>query len=228
MGNWLQPLTGLATLCLQSHCPLCQRSTSQILCNACEQQLQQFQLPRTEQVWQAPLPVFAWGSYSGSLKRAIAALKYEQHPQLARPLGDWLAQHWLTCDFAPRKTMTVVPIPIHAERRKQRGFNQAELIAEAFCQRTGFKLYRQGLTRDRATEAQFGLSAELREQNLSGAFAIGPDFLKRAPKFPVLLLDDIYTTGATVRSAAQILRRHQISVCGVVAVARTQFSQTSL
>ncbi len=227
MGHWLQTFKGLATLCFQSICPLCQRSTSQILCDHCERQLRQSQLPQSEQAWQGALPVFAWGSYGGNLKRAIAALKYEQQPQLARPLGDWLAQSWLACNLATHKPMVVVPIPIHDQRRKQRGFNQAELLAEAFCQRTGLPLSRQALLRHRATEAQFGLSADLREQNLSGAFRVNQDFAKRSAQSTVLLLDDIYTTGATVRSAAQVLRRHQISVCGVVAVAKTQTAQAS-
>lgn len=225
MRRWVQNLSRLTELCLESPCPLCQRSTAQILCLDCQRQLQQQRLPQPERFWRQPLPVFAWGSYGGTLKRAIASLKYDHHSQLAQPLGDWLAQQWLKSSLASPKSLIVVPIPIHPDKRQQRGFNQAELLAKVFCQRIGLPLSAQGLIRSRATEAQFGLSAADREQNLSGAFQVGQDFLTRHPQRAVLLLDDIYTTGATARAAAQILRRHQISVYGMVVIAKTNFAQ---
>jgi ComF family protein len=213
---------GLAELCLQSACPMCQRSTPQVLCCDCQQRLQRLQLPDPEQGWQPPLPILAWGAYSGALKQAIAALKYEHQPQLAQPLGDGLAQVWLNSAMSKKKPLIVVPIPLHAAKQQQRGFNQAELLARAFCNRTGLPLQPQGLVRSRLTEAQFGLSATAREHNLAGAFELGQPLLKTPPRKAVLLLDDIYTTGATARAAAHTLRRHQISVYGMVAVARTQ------
>lgn len=228
MKGWmhrLSQLSGLVDLCLESSCPLCQRSTAQELCLDCQQRLQRLQLPASCQTWQPPLPVFAWGSYDGSLKRALATLKYENQPQLAQPLGDWLAQSWL--QFAPTspkplpKSLIVVPIPMHFAKQQQRGFNQAELLAKAFCQRTRLPLQPQALMRNRSTEAQFGLSIAAREQNLSGAFTLGADLAKRSPSSVVLLLDDIYTTGATAQSAAQTLWQHRISVYGIVTVAKT-------
>jgi ComF family protein len=167
---------------------------------------------------QDALLVVGWGEYSGTLKRAIASLKYENHPELARPLGQWLAESWLKAPLS-RQSVTVVPIPLHPTKAAQRGFNQAELIARSFCEATGLPLKRDGLARIQATEAQFSLSPQAREQNLAAAFALGQDFVRQRPIGTVLLVDDIYTTGATVRSAAKVLRQQQISVCGVAAVA---------
>jgi len=99
------------------------------------------------------------------------------------------------------------------------GFNQAELLARSFCQMTGLKLRSQGLERTRYTIRQFELSGKEREQNLAGAFQLGSDFRHRRPMRPVLILDDIYTTGATVGSATQTLRQEGIEVCGVIAIA---------
>ena len=101
------------------------------------------------------LPVIAFGHYSGSLKRAILAMKYGDRPDVAIPLGTALAQEWLSQQAKqpgkqpvtqPVKQPTsqrltlqnhsniyAVPIPLHADRQKSRGFNQAELIARAFC-----------------------------------------------------------------------------------------------
>jgi ComF family protein len=173
--------------------------------------------------WQGELPVFVWGAYSGILKQAIAALKYENQPQLARSLGHWLGQAWLKSPAATRtKKLTVVPIPLHPTKLKQRGFNQAELIARSFCEFTGYKHQALGLERVRVTQAQFGLSAQEREQNLTDAFAIAKSLSQAPSTSPVLLVDDIYTTGATACSAAQTLRRQGIGVYGVVAIATSR------
>jgi ComF family protein len=217
MNGWTKGLKSWLDIFLESKCPLCERSTHRVICPTCQRQLQQCQLLHPHQ--QAALPVMAWGEYSGALKRAIASLKYENHPELARPLGQWLAQCWLSAKLPIKNSVIVVPIPMHPDKVAQRGFNQAELIAQSFCEATGLPLKRHGLARIQATEAQFKLSPQAREQNLVGAFALGKDFLRQRPTGTVLLLDDIYTTGATVRSAAQVLRRQQVSVWGVGAVA---------
>lgn len=221
MNRWAKGLgKGLRSwldIFLESPCPLCGRSAPKVICSPCQRQLQQCQLPQPAQ--QGSLPIVAWGKYGGALKRAIASLKYDNHPELARPLGQWLAQSWLSAQLPIKSSVIVVPIPLHPDKMAQRGFNQAELLAEAFCEAAGLPLKRFGLARIQATEAQFKLSPQAREQNLAGAFALGKDFLRQRPTGTVLLLDDIYTTGATVQSAAQVLRRQQISVWGVGAVA---------
>lgn len=221
MGGWGRTLSGLLALVLKSNCPLCGRSANTDLCQGCLQQVQHCRLSQPAAAWQEPLPVFAWGEYGGALKQSIAALKYRNHPQLARPLGHWLAQAWLDSPLAATRSLVVVPIPMHPLKQQQRGFNQAELLAAAFCQRTGLP-WRRGLARSQATAALFGLSPAAREQTLAGAFELGSDFLYRHPAQSVLLLDDIFTTGATVRAAVQTLRQHQIAVHGVVALAKTQ------
>ncbi len=162
--------------------------------------------------------MFAWGEYGGSLKRAIAALKYQNRPQLGRSFGYWLGQAWLAAQ--PGKTsipLVVVPIPLHASKQNQRGYNQAELIGRYFCQITRLPLASQGLQRTRATTAQFGLSSQEREQNLTAAFQVGHGLLASRS---ILLVDDIYTTGATARAAMQAFHRAGFRVYGLVAVAQ--------
>jgi ComF family protein len=219
--SWMQRLSKIAKIaefCLESACPLCSRSTATALCLTCQQRVQQSALSTPEQSWQPPLPLFAWGRYDSSLKRAIAALKYENQPQLAEPLGQWLAQSWLASSLAPsRHSIWVVPIPMHPEKQAQRGFNQAELLAASFCCYTGLPLKPNALRRGRATTPQFGLSATARLDNLAGAFELDATLPTGAT---VLLLDDIYTTGATAQAAAQALRQ-RYSVCGIATVAKT-------
>lgn len=212
-------IKGLLNLFLQSHCPLCQRSTARELCEYCEKQLKKSHLKDPNILWKEPLPVFSWGVYGGSLKRAIAALKYENQPQIARPLGQWLGEAWLLNSPKRDPKLVVVPIPLHASKQKQRGYNQAALLAQSFCHTTGLKFKLNGLERVRETKAQFGLSVSEREQNLAAAFVVGQEFRDRHPDFPVLLMDDIYTTGATAAAAVQTFSNWGIAVSGLVALA---------
>lgn len=203
----------------QSPCLLCDRATPDLLCQACVRQLRQCQLAADDSIQNHGISLFVWGDYSGILKRSIATLKYNQQPQLAQPLGQWLAQAWLAAIPHP-PPLVVVPIPMHPDKQKQRGFNQAELLADSFCRYTRLPLQCHGLCRIRATQAQFSLSLTARATNLTEAFALGLPFQRRPPTQAVLLLDDIYTTGTTARSAAQTLIKAGIDVHGIVAIAK--------
>ncbi len=210
----------LLNLFLKSHCCLCQRLTPRELCPNCIKQIQSCHLQNPAYLWKQPLPIFVWGNYGGSVKRAIAALKYKNQRQIGYILGQWLGESWLLNSPQPQKQLLVVPIPMHPKKQKQRGFNQAALIAEGFCNVTGYKLKINGLERIKETQAQFSLSVVQRQENLANAFVIGKD-LRRPLNIPILLVDDIYTTGATVKAAVKTLEIHQIKVLGVAAVATT-------
>ncbi len=219
-------LRALTNILLESECPLCGRSASQKLCLGCQRQVLACQIDPAVSSWGLPLNVFAWGHYEGALKRAIAALKYDQQPQIAHLLGQWAGKTWLKLPQAQMRSLTVVPIPMHRDKQRQRGYNQAELLAAGFCQITQLPLYRDGLLRVKATQAQFSLSPTERAHNMADAFQVNPLWAAKPPSGGVLLLDDVYTTGATVAAATTQLRRHRIRVYGAVAIAQpTQFKK---
>lgn len=224
---WKLSVKKLGNLFLQQSCPLCDRTTSDLVCGTCWQQLERHTQYRSPNPSSHTLPIMAWGTYQGPLKLAIAALKYHQHPQLAVPLGRALGQLWQRSPLATRQPPVVIPIPMHREKQQARGFNQAELLADAFCTQTGLTLVKDGLCRIRATAPQFGLGPDERAQNLAGAFAVGAGLSDRLASRPALLLDDIYTTGTTVNVAAHMLRRHRVSVCGVAAIAQAVMEQST-
>ena len=217
--KWTGLVKSLLNLFLKSNCPLCQRSAAGEFCGYCHKQLQRCQLADPGRFWDSQQRVFVWGEYGGSLKRAIAALKYEGNPQLAKPLGGWLAESWLSFPELAIDNLTVVPIPMHKEKVKERGFNQAELLAESFCELTGLPLQRHGLERVKNTQALFALTPQQRQAEMKNALSLGKDFRRRLPRDRVLLVDDIYTSGTTVKSAIQILKDSGISVYGTVALA---------
>lgn len=217
--QWTGLVKSFLNLFLKSNCPLCQRPAAGEFCPYCHKQLQRCQLTEPDRFWHSEQRVFVWGEYGGALKRAVAALKYDGNPQLAKPLGGWLAEAWLSFPELAIDNLTVVPIPLHQEKLKQRGFNQAELLAESFCELTGLPLQRHGLERVKNTQALFALTPVQRQAEMKNALSLGKDFRRRLPRDRVLLVDDIYTSGTTVKSAIQVLKLSGISVYGTVALA---------
>ena len=210
-------------LVLANHCALCQRSTALPLCPSCSRQVRQCQHPTPWDATQAALPVVSWGCYEGSLRQAIGRLKYDGQTDIARFLGTELGQLWLDQGrdrAASPRPIAIVPIPLHAAKLQQRGFNQADLLAQWFCRWTQLPLHSHGLIRVQATQAQHSLSPAARQRNLAQAFAVAPAQLTTLQRSTVWLLDDIFTTGATAQSAAQTLRRSGISVGGICVAAR--------
>ncbi|PSB02050.1 ComF family protein [Merismopedia glauca] len=213
----------LLNIFLASRCPLCDRSANKLLCQYCEKQLESCQLENPQELWKGNLPVFVWGNYEGALKRAIASLKYDNKPEIGQLLGEWLGRSWLNSNLQKSKQkLVVVPIPLHSDKLRQRGYNQAAIIADTFAQITRLPYKERGLIRNRDTKAQFGLSIAQRQDNLANAFSLGKDFQKLPVGTQVLLIDDIYTTGATTQAAAQILRQSGITVLGLGAIATPQ------
>lgn len=182
------------------------------------------------------MPVIAWGTYSGPLKRALHQLKYQNCPEIAAPLGTDLGRLWQQAWLpkmalqrqAKGQSIVVVPIPLHPERLGQRGYNQAELIAQGFCRTTGLPCLSQGLLRVRATEAQHQFGLATRQSNLHSAFRLGPDWTLARMSAAVLLIDDIYTTGATAQAAATELQQSGLNVLGIATVARAILRHSEL
>lgn len=215
MGKAKSMLKQLLSVFLQSRCEFCQRTTPVTLCEYCQQKLLSHQLLKSNRLQlNGNLPVFAWGKYDGQLKRAIALMKYNNKPELGRLLGELLGQAWLDNNLTKPRKITVVPIPLHQQKLKTRGFNQARIIAQSFCQITGYSLNTQALIRVRETKAMFALNPEERVKNLQGAFKVG----NKLPKHPVLLIDDIYTTGTTIKESVKVLSN--VEIIGVAVVAK--------
>ncbi|AFY82771.1 ComF family protein [Oscillatoria acuminata] len=222
MGNWPAMVKGWVNLFLKPTCPLCDRPGKPFLCPNCDRQLQRQKFSVKQRLLQETPPVLIWGRYGGVMKRAIAVMKYQNCPELAQPLGYFLAETWLQSPLAKAQGLTVVPIPMYPDKQRKRGFNQAELLAKSFCELTGYPLEPRGLERVRDTEALNQLSPEQRRQTLANSMRVGAGFCRSKPKQGVILLDDIYTTGSTCQEAIRTLSKQGISVYGIAAIATTQ------
>jgi ComF family protein len=166
----------------------------------------------------------AYGSYESGLRDLIHLLKFSGVRPAANVLGRMLADAISTLEpeFAT-EGVSVVPVPLHRSKLRQRGFNQAELIARAALKINlapeRLHLCARVLERTRETASQIGLTSHQRRENLRGAFRVAQRELVQDRE--VLVVDDVYTTGATVSECARVLRRAGATKVWVATVART-------
>ena len=164
--------------------------------------------------------------YSDTIQHAIHRFKYGLRPAYGKYLGMLMADHapqvlprWLTVDI-------VVPVPLHDTKQRERGFNQAEILASAICERLGLTLDTQLLSRVRNTDHQAKLSADERRCNMRNAFAV--QSAEAAANKTVLVIDDIYTTGSTVSECAAVLLSAGASRVFSYALSKAQLEETTL
>jgi ComF family protein len=156
----------------------------------------------------APLLQLEWcAPFGGVVRRALHELKYGGERRLAEPLGRAVARRW---SAAAAGGDTIVPVPIHVDRLRMRGYDQAALIADVAARELGLP-FAPVLERARSTIAQFDLDRRTRATNVTGAFRLRPRPRTVGPLDELLagrwivLVDDVVTTGATLAECARPL-----------------------
>jgi ComF family protein len=168
-------------------------------CTNCQREIDQITLTEKLEV-KAPLQdVAASGWHVDKLREAVQALKYENARPVAKPLGEKLAyclrqQNW-TIDM-------IVPVPLHTKRLAERGYNQAQLLAEVVASVSGIRCEPSALERVRETQSQVTVSGAERLVNIKGAFVANEQIVDGQS---VLIIDDVYTTGSTLSACGEAL-----------------------
>jgi len=236
--HWL--LRGVLDIFYPPRCQICRRFTPAPLCPHCLGQITLIQPPVCHHCG-VPLDPLAkgpdkcleclhslsspitWarsaGLYEGPLRQAILAFKFLGRRALTVPLADLLVGllknglHGVHAAFD-----LACPVPLHPQRQKERGFNQSELIARYFCQQTGIRLETGLLQRTRPTIPQVMLPPGQRARNVRGAFSLSPQASAKGAR--ILLIDDLYTTGSTLKECARVLRKGAAAEVYVITLAR--------
>jgi ComF family protein len=138
--------------------------------------------------------------FEGVLRKAVHWLKYRGRTALVEPLGTLMAAYW---EQHPMQVDVVVPVPLHPARLRERGFNQAALLACEMARQVDLAVDGQMLMRQRSTASQVGLNAAQRRENVRGAFRCSGSSLAGGH---VLLVDDVCTTGSTLEACAVALK----------------------
>ena len=151
--------------------------------------------------------------YDGPLASAICQFKYQKKPHLARPLARLIIQ-----DIDKTTVDCVMAIPLHPARLRSREFNQSLLLARQIGMSLSLPYFIDAMIRTRKTPPQVGLSRKERDENIKGAFEVTqPNKIKEQR---ILLVDDVYTTGATLKEGAKTLMHAGAKEVFVATIAR--------
>jgi ComF family protein len=190
-----------------SKCPICRRLSEEVPCGRCAQS------PiREEFRFENPLPTVdelrSFYPYEGAAAELVKSLKYRRETTLVRLMAKEMFDAYLAWDV---DIDLIVPVPIHRTRLASRGFNQSE----ALCEMLPSHLMSRDLVRIKRTTPQVSLSPEKRAANLAGAFNCPQDLVGKR----VLLVDDVFTTGATAHECAKALKEAGAAWVGVLVFA---------
>jgi ComF family protein len=208
-------LNTLLGLLFPDRCAGCQQIGG-LLCTRCREAL----VPYISDNRPAPASlddVLVAFTFQSPLREAVHQFKYRRVRRMAEPLGALMAAH------AARQSISVeaaLAIPLHADRLVERGFNQADALTAEVARVLRIPHITGGLVRVRATEQQAKLDARGRAENMRGAFAWQGGALPRR----ILLVDDVYTTGATMAACAEALRAGGAETVHGLALARSRLS----
>ena len=141
-------------------------------------------------------------NYNEAARKSMSWIKYENKREFLDFYGAALAYRYEK-EIKRMRADCIVPVPVHSSRKRSRGFNQAEVLADIVGQKLGIPVEKKLLVRPKKTMPQKNLSASQRLRNLSGAFAAGtiPKGIRT-----VLIVDDIYTTGSTIEACSRVLK----------------------
>ena len=199
-------------------CAACRQAIDKILppiCNRCGRPLNRTNCPYCQK-----LPLLIDGTravtfFEGSVRQAIHALKYDHRPELAQPLGALLSDYF---SAHPIPADALVPIPLHSERERGRGYNQAHLLAQELGRSCHLPVWNDVLTRTRHTRPQVELDAADRRDNVHEAFIA----TTRVTDARILLIDDVCTTGATMEACGLALKECGAKTVWGLAIARSR------
>lgn len=169
--------------------------------------------------------LWSLGVYEGSLRTAIQKLKYKWVSEVAKELIDITIEYWaknspILLDRIKKdqgKSWVITAVPLYPTRERWRGFNQSELLAKLFAQKLGLK-YENLLKRIRNTTPQMKLLSHQRKQNIKNAFSLDTKYLPLSPN--IILIDDVWTTGSTLKECCYVLKRAGVKTVWALTIAR--------
>lgn len=171
--------------------------------------------------------LWSLGLYQDPLRKAIQKLKYKLVKELGEVLVNLMVEYW--AKYTPQfieeikkdrgEGWIIVPVPLHYKRQNYRGFNQASLIGQLLSKKLGLE-YSEALKRVKHTKQQVGLIGKDRKSNIRNAFVINSLTRRYTLNANILLIDDVWTTGSTLRECCYVLKRGGAQKVWAITLAR--------
>ncbi len=188
-----------------SACLGCEKESANLICKACLLKIDRY-------YGQEDNPILSYGKYDGVLKSLIHQFKYENKFALAKPLAQLLN------DSCPKGADLLIPIPMHLKKLQERKYNQSQLLAKELSKLTHIPVVVSVLKKIKYTPSQTDLSREKRKENIKESFQVfNSDKIQNKH---IVIIDDVYTTGATVHEASLMLTNSGADKISVLTLAR--------
>jgi len=201
-------ILGLLDFIYKKKCYFCGSSRESVsMCSKCFNELEFNNILVDREI--LGVKVFISGCYEKYSQKLIRGIKYHVQKDLAYYQARFMYEYFsdVIDKFHLSKDFCIIPVPLHKNREKKRGYNHMELVAKEFSQMSGFEYCSNFIKRVKATKPQYKLSRVERINNLSGAFSV--DILKK-PNKTILLIDDICTSGTTFEVIIEELHKNGI------------------
>lgn len=198
----------------ETKCYFCSGSKEDtVFCSKCYNSVDFFSNQPVSKI--ANCRVYAVTYYKEITQKLIRAVKYHNKKELAPFQAKMMYEYWQGTSECDKK-YTVIPVPMFYSKGRKRNYNHMDLVAEEFCRLSGYKLAEKSLVRTRETAPQYKLSKKERMKNLKDAFALKDKNFQE----PVMLMDDISTTGTTLTEIINVLNENNIYdiTCFVTAI----------
>lgn len=215
-----RPVPFVSNLIYPPTCGICGKLKSDFLCNKCQKILEsqaKFKIEKnsnTNYYFEEHLYIF---EYQGMIRKVILNYKFNDRAYLYKTIVNFLLKNEKF--FAILESYdTIVPVPISRKRRKERGYNQSELIAKEIARNLSIEYNNQCLFKTKNIVEQSKLNKEERQKNIQGVYELHSPEMLQGKK--ILLIDDIYTTGSTVNECSKVLKQAQPKKIGVLTIAK--------
>ena len=214
------PTVSFLNLIYPPICGICGKLNSDFLCNKCKKLLEaeeKFEIMENEDINYFFDEQIYFFQYQGIIRRIILDYKFNDKSYLYKTIVNFLLKNEKIFEIL-KSYDTIIPVPISKKRKKERGYNQSELIAKEIANNIHIKYNKYCLFKIKNIIEQSKLNKEQRQKNIQGVYRL--EKLEMLKDKKILLIDDIYTTGSTVNECCKMLRQAHPEKIGVLTVAK--------
>ena len=201
-------------------CLICGKWNTNILCKECKKEIYEkaiFQIEEKDSNYYFEKHIYIF-QYEGKIRSHILDYKFKDKSYLYKIFSEIVTKNKKICGIL-KKYDIIIPVPIHTKRKRQRGYNQSELIARKIAKsEQNLKYENKVLQKEKHTVPQSSLSKEQRKQNVQNVYKLVNQEKIRNKK--IILFDDIYTTGSTANACAKLLKENGAKEIIVLTIAK--------